>query len=314
MGYSLAAAAFVLALAALLVVSRPPRARARGGDPEPATVTTETAELRREPSAGSAVAGVLPRGARVMIVTDRGPWIEVKSSKGASGFVSAESIERDADRHARERRAAKILSFRPVFGVVAEDTEIRLAPFPFAPRAGRLARGAAVSIYAADHGYFAFRSPDAGLAFVNSSAVDLVPPDPRRPEIVPETAKELKDLSVTDASPLAVTPSEAAEEGSPAEPPETSDEALEPPVLLSKLDPIYPESARRAGVEGTVVLDAQISAAGRVEDVQVLRGLPLGLSEAAAEAVRHWHYRPARGRFGPVSAHKTVRIVFTLGQ
>ena len=90
MGYSLAAAAFVLALAALLVVSRPPRARARGGDPEPATVTTETAELRREPSAGSAVAGVLPRGARVMIVTDRGPWIEVKSSKGASGFVSAE--------------------------------------------------------------------------------------------------------------------------------------------------------------------------------------------------------------------------------
>ncbi|HXM75818.1 MAG TPA: FHA domain-containing protein, partial [Thermoanaerobaculia bacterium] len=51
-----------------------------------------------------------------------------------------------------------------------------------------------------------------------------------------------------------------------------------------------------------------------VEDVQVLRGLPLGLSEAAAEAVRHWHYRPARGRFGPVSAHKTVRIVFTLGQ
>ena len=72
--------------------------------------------------------------------------------------------------------------------------------------------------------------------------------------------------------------------------------------------------ARKSGVEGTVVLDAQIGANGRVEDVQVLRGLPLGLSEAAAEAVRRWQYRPARGRTGPVPSHKTVRIVFTLGR
>jgi TonB family protein len=66
-------------------------------------------------------------------------------------------------------------------------------------------------------------------------------------------------------------------------------------------------------VEGTVVLDALISEKGRVQDVQVLRGLPMGLSESAEEAVRRWQYRPARGASGPVASHKTVRIVFTLG-
>ena len=124
----------------------------------------------------------------------------------------------------------------------------------------------------------------------------------------------MKDVAVNDVAVAQPTPAASAEDGTfPAEPPESFDEALEPPVLVSKVDPLYPESARRAGVEGTVVLDVQISVRGRVEDVQVLRGLPLGLSEAAAEAVRAWHYRPARGRSGPVASHKTVRIVFTLG-
>ena len=85
-------------------------------------------------------------------------------------------------------------------------------------------------------------------------------------------------------------------------------------MLLSKVDPVYPDPARRSGVEGTVVLDATIGADGRVTDVAVVRGLPLGVSEAAANAVRHWLYRAARGRFGPVPSHKTIRIVFELNE
>ena len=310
------AAALLLALAALIIVARPRRQHAaRPGDSAPGTVTIEGAELRREASVNSAAVGVLPRGARMTVVSDRGPWIEAKTSAGVTGFLSAESIERDADRDARERRAAKILSFSPVFGVVAEDAAVRLAPFPFAPRSGRLIRGSAISIYAVDHDYYAFRSSEAGLAFVESSSVDLVPPDPKSPAIVPVASRELKNITVNNVSAAPATRSESSEEvPSGPEGEETSDEPLQPPELLSKLNPIYPEIARRAGVEGTVVLDAQISQTGRVEDVQVLRGLPLGLSEAASEAVRHWQYRPARGRSGPVPSHKTVRIVFTLAR
>jgi TonB family protein len=67
-------------------------------------------------------------------------------------------------------------------------------------------------------------------------------------------------------------------------------------------------------VEGTVVLDAEINQSGQVSRVTVERGLPLGVSEAAVAAVERWKYRPARGRTGPVPSHKTIRILFTLGQ
>jgi protein TonB len=64
--------------------------------------------------------------------------------------------------------------------------------------------------------------------------------------------------------------------------------------------------------EGSVVLEVEIDEAGRVTDVQVIRGLAFGLSEAAAEAVRQWRYRPAQGPGGPVTSRKTVRVLFTL--
>jgi TonB family protein len=283
-------------------------------------VTTESADLRREATGRAPLVATLPRGARVTVVADSGDWISVKTAKGETGFVPAESVERESDRAARERRAEKILSFPPVFGVVAEDAPVRLAPFPLAPRAGRLARGSTIAIHGVDHDYYAFKGSDGGLAFVQSDAVDLVPPDPKKPAIAPAAgSKELRDLSINDVavSSAPALPAETDAETAPpeaAEPPETSDEALEPAVLVSKLDPVYPESARRAGVEGTVVLDALIGKNGRVEEVQVLRGLPLGLSDSALEAVRRWQYRPARGRSGPVASHKTVRIVFTLGR
>jgi protein TonB len=94
--------------------------------------------------------------------------------------------------------------------------------------------------------------------------------------------------------------------------PGSAEEPLEPATIVSKVGPAYPEAARRAGVEGTVVLQVTIGSDGRVTSVDVVRGLPLGLSEAAASAVRRWLYRPARGRSGPIASRKEVRIEFRL--
>ncbi len=283
-----------------------------------ATVTAETADLRREPSAAGPVAGVIPKGARLTIVSDRGRWLEVRTGKGETGFLPAEAIETDSERQARRERGKQILSFVPVSGVVAEETDLLLAPFPSAPRAGRLRRGTAIPIYGVDHDYYAVRADDGSVAFLHSSDVDLVPPDPRLPAIVPGTGKTVKDVTVTDLSP---TPPEPPASGLPARssPPTAEAEApaieepLEPAVLVSKVDPEYPEGARRAGVEGTVILDASISETGQVTRVAVEQGLPLGISEAAVAAVRHWKYHPARGRAGPVASHKKIRIAFSLG-
>ena len=117
----------------------------------------------------------------------------------------------------------------------------------------------------------------------------------------------MKDLKVTDLPPRRRPQKPAPEDGRPGDP-------VEPAVLVSKVDPVYPEAARSAGVEGTVVLDATIAPDGHVADVTVVRGLPLGISDAAVEAVRRWQYRPARTRAGPVASHKAIRIAFELNQ
>jgi TonB family protein len=318
-GRALAVGAVILLLAAalvvLLVAVRPRRARsARVAQKElAATVTTEVAELRRGPSAAAVPVARLRRGSRLSILTERGEWVQVRTEGKELGFLRAGSLETDADRDARRKRAEKLFSFPAIFGVIAEDTDVMLAPFALGPRAGRLRKGETIRIHAVDHDYYAFRQADGDLGFVRSSDVDLVPPDPRRPPIVPEAGKAPKDVKVSNLSP-AVTPVEPGETSEPGVESSVRASAEEEPAeLVSKVDPPYPEAARRSGVEGTVVLDVRIDESGAVTDIQVLRGLPLGVSEAAVAAVSRWKYRPARGRTGPVTSHKTVRVIFRLG-
>lgn len=265
----------------------------------------------------------LERGARVKVLEDRGAWLEVEA-EGEKGFLAADAVERERDQAAREKRAKSILAFPPVFGVVAQETDVVLAPFPMAPRAGRLRPGEVISIHSVDHAYFAFRTREGELAFVRSAEVDLVPRDPSRPEIVPDPSRALRKLTIRDlesAGPALPedfgAPEEMAEklprEDEESEQPEGG-EVLEHAVLLSKVSPVYPESARRLGIEGSVVLEVAIDASGRVREVEVVRGLPYGLSEAAVEAVRRWQYRAARGPSGPVSSRKMVRILYSLGR
>jgi protein TonB len=73
------------------------------------------------------------------------------------------------------------------------------------------------------------------------------------------------------------------------------------PIGGYQVKPRYPESARRRGIEGTVLLKMRITAQGRVEDIQVVRsaGYP-ELDESAIEAVRRWRFEPARRNGTPV--------------
>jgi TonB family protein len=59
----------------------------------------------------------------------------------------------------------------------------------------------------------------------------------------------------------------------------------QPPILISKVPPIYPTSARASRVEGVVVLRLRIDKEGRVEKVDIVSGDPL-LTQAAIDAAR----------------------------
>lgn len=87
---------------------------------------------------------------------------------------------------------------------------------------------------------------------------------------------------------------------------------VKPPIVLARTDPQYTEVARKARVQGIVVLEAIIDRNGQVTDVRVLKGLPMGLSESAMEAVRKWRFKPGNlnGRPVPVIFNLTVNFRF----
>jgi TonB family protein len=76
--------------------------------------------------------------------------------------------------------------------------------------------------------------------------------------------------------------------------------------------PAYTEEARRAQIEGEVLVEAVFTASGEVRVVRILRGLPHGLNETALAAVRAIRFHPARRGGEPVDATATVRMNFEL--
>lgn len=84
---------------------------------------------------------------------------------------------------------------------------------------------------------------------------------------------------------------------------------VKPPKVIQKVDPEYTAEAKEARIEGQVVLDLTVGAAGGVEDVKVVERLSHGLTESAVAAVRQWKFEP---RQGGKSVVFTVTVRFAL--
>lgn len=83
------------------------------------------------------------------------------------------------------------------------------------------------------------------------------------------------------------------------------------PLALDRRPPIYPEAARRAGIQGTVLVKAHVREDGAVDSVQVARSIPL-LDGAAMAAVRQWRFEPARLKGKAVAVWAVVPVKFSL--
>lgn len=85
------------------------------------------------------------------------------------------------------------------------------------------------------------------------------------------------------------------------------------PVVIHRVDPVYPELARRAKVQGTVILEAIIRRDGTVGDIKILRSLgKLGCDEAAVTALKKWRFTPGEMNGHPVDVIMTLTIKFVL--
>jgi len=82
-------------------------------------------------------------------------------------------------------------------------------------------------------------------------------------------------------------------------------------LLVRKVQPAYPPLARQARIQGAVVLQAEISKDGAIENLRLLSGHPM-LAPAAIEAVKQWRYKPYYLNGEPVAVETQITVNFTL--
>ena len=148
----------------------------------------------------------------------------------------------------------------------------------------------------------------------STSRVPIPDPTPDEPEpIVAEEVEFIEDTEVPIDADFVV--------GMPTGGPPVIDQGpmrvggdIQEPEKIVHVNPEYPELARRARVEGIVILEAIIDRQGNVKDITMLRPLGLGLDVAAQEAVLQWKYTPTYYNGRPVEVVLTVTVQFQLIQ
>jgi TonB family protein len=97
------------------------------------------------------------------------------------------------------------------------------------------------------------------------------PPPPPAPPVPPEVRKKIEEF----------------EKGAVK-----ASDAVNPPLLLKKMDPVYPPEAKDSGLKGYVVLSVRTDGQGNVKEVMVIRSSDEVFVQPAMAAVRQWKYEP----------------------
>ncbi len=136
------------------------------------------------------------------------------------------------------------------------------------------------------------------------------------PDVISPPAPDLPKAGEPDVgvgAPLAPPPGPTPAAGDLRPSPNAPIYVDELPEVITRVNPVYPELPKDAGVEGVVVVRAYVGKNGRVEEVFVESkfSIPM-LNDAACEAVRKWVFKPAFTNNRPVGVWVAIPIRFTL--
>jgi protein TonB len=174
--------------------------------------------------------------------------------------------------------------------------------------------------------FYAFKKFEVGIKLPESidikiEVIDIPPteqiqrpPPPARPAIPIESEDDelLDDVTIEETDVVFEDASDA-----PPPPPPEDDEVFEffavseKPELVNKAVPQYPDLARKAQIEGKVVVTVTIDKTGNVENAVIFKSVPM-LDEAAVAAAMQCKFKPAKQRDKFVKVKMNIPFDFHL--
>lgn len=307
------------ALLALLILRSGKRHEAPPASSEPLSVLTLRLRLRTQPTANAPVVATAANGEKLIVLEDRGAWVRVQDDDGMTGWAERNSLERTSERERRLGRYEAIRKLPVLNALVSERTPLYAGPGIFYPIIGELPAETQVKVYTRDHDFYAI-DHDNQIAYADVDAIDVSSAGTRQVDVHTDTA-------ATDTTASAATA--AAESQPSAEQPIDSAPQVRvaadnagvysavpvggtQPEETDRVIPRYPMIARRAAIQGSVVVRGIVRRDGTIDNVEVIKDLPYGLGEAARDAVSQWHFRPATYRGDPIDVYYTVTVNFRL--
>jgi len=115
----------------------------------------------------------------------------------------------------------------------------------------------------------------------------------------------------SDSLPDVPPPVESPPEAPPNPPDNRPTREVRPASLIKRRLPIYPPMARKARVQGVVLIEATVTEVGTLDEINVISGHPM-LTPAALDAIREWRYEPATLDGIPTRASVSIRVNFVL--
>lgn len=316
----IALAVIFFVLLALIVLRTDTSERAPDQITETLTVLPVRIRVRTEPNARAPVVATATTGERVTLLEDRGAWVRVQTSEELSGWAERANLERTSEQQRRIKRFEAIRALPSLKGEVAERVSLYAGPGIFYPLVGTLAKGTQVTVFTRDHDFYAV-AQGKGVAYADVESIDISSSGTHQLE-VPSTTN-----ATETAAPPPIADTAATTEPPPAEPtPEPQPEPVErttgvysavppggtQPEELDRAIPRYPPGARRAGVQGPVVIRGVVRRDGSIDNLEIIKDLPYGLGEEARRAVSRWRFRPATYRGEPIDVYYTVTVNFRL--
>jgi TonB family protein len=313
--------AIFLMLLAALIFTTGKRPAAVANQSEALSVLPLRIRLRTEPNAAAPVVATETEGTKLTVLDDRGAWVRVQDEEGMSGWAERNALERTSERERRLARYEAIKKLPALAAMVTDRTPLYAGPGIFYPIIGELSPESQVRVFTRDHDFYAI-DHNGEIAYADVDAIDVSSAGTRQLEVNTATPPPT-ETTASEAPP----PTESAlppPEPIPPIPAETATAAPDQgvysavplggtqPEEIERVLPRYPGAARRAGVQGPVVVRGIVRKDGTIDNVEVIKDLPYGLGDAARDAVSRWRFRPATFRGDPIDVYYTVTVNFRL--